>query len=203
MKKISSSEIIIGCVAGGITFLLFGLIASIFSKPLGIFLYIVAAFFFIFAIAKKIDNMRKKEEKKALVTFSLILWAIVILFSIIIVAGSTVSKNTKTTHSGEFALVSSSAESNNVTFEMESDSREESKSTTESRKESKADVAAAPETFSFALNESTKKFHRLGCGDVEKIAPENYNEISVVADSLRDAIQQVEAMGYSACGHCM
>ena len=60
MKKISSSEIIIGCVAGGITFLLFGLICSIFSKGIAIFLYIVATLFFLVAIAKKIDTRNEK-----------------------------------------------------------------------------------------------------------------------------------------------
>ena len=59
-QNMPTNDIITDMIAGGITFLIFGFIASIFSKSLGIFLYTVAGIWFLLAIAKKIDARDEK-----------------------------------------------------------------------------------------------------------------------------------------------
>lgn len=69
---------------------------------------------------------------------------------------------------------------------------------TEKAKETEVPTKAvdnAPKTYTYVLNTSTGKFHYSSCGDVDKIAPENYATFSGTHD---DAVAQ----GYSPCGHC-
>lgn len=47
----------------------------------------------------------------------------------------------------------------------------------------------------YVLNTSTMKAHTPNCRDVEKIAPENRQD-------YYGTVEDVQAMGYSACGHC-
>lgn len=71
-----------------------------------------------------------------------------------------------------------------------------------SKTESKAEIPQAT-TYHFILNEDTKKFHIDSCNDVDKIAPENFNEIDITDENFSDAVKRVESMGYSPCGHCL
>lgn len=51
------------------------------------------------------------------------------------------------------------------------------------------------EENTFVLNNSTKKFHKQTCSEVEKIKEENKSYYTGTAD-------EVEDMGYSPCGKC-
>lgn len=58
------------------------------------------------------------------------------------------------------------------------------------------DNAAQQQTSaSYVLNTKTQKFHNPSCGDVKKIAPQNYS----TSNSSRD---ELIAQNYSPCGHC-
>lgn len=52
-----------------------------------------------------------------------------------------------------------------------------------------------PGLMTYVLNTSTKKFHKISCGDVPDILPENREDFYKTRD---DAI----SLGYSPCGHC-
>lgn len=97
--------------------------------------------------------------------------------------------------------IASKAESSEVeSSEVESSEVESSEPATPSVT---VELPAPATSFHFVMNEDTKKFHVDTCHDVEKIAPENFNEAYITDEKLSDAVQRMIDMGYSPCGHCL
>lgn len=58
-------------------------------------------------------------------------------------------------------------------------------------------------TYHFILNTNTMKYHYPTCNDAAKILQENYSTYDVTCNSLKEAMDYMQSIGYSPCGHCI
>lgn len=174
------------------------------DKTLKILMWILLIFFppvGLIIMWLKQDEINFSKNKKIVITAVFSVYTIVLFIAII-------NQNNEDATSNTVSDVQATYYSDNGTAANDSEAtqpntEENSSLSTEAQTELTAQSEAISQNSqttvnsenTFVLNNSTKKFHRQTCSEVEKIKDENKSYYTGTAD-------EVEGMGYSPCGKC-
>ncbi len=149
----------------------------------------------------KQDEINFSKNKKIVVTAIFSVYTVILFIAVINqnhedVASNNIS-NVQATYYSDSETASPDNEATQPNTEIKSSISTETQTELATQSETMAQnlqtTISAENTF--VLNNSTKKFHKQTCSEVEKIKEENKSYYTGTAD-------EVEDMGYSPCGKC-